>query len=56
MEELTSVEEILDYILNVYAINRPDRDSELASMGVYEELEQIAKAMDIRATFVKVVM
>lgn len=54
--EFTKIEDLLNYILEVYAEARPDRDSELAWMGVHESLYEIAKAMDIRATFVKVVL
>ena len=54
--EFTKVEDLLDYILGVYAEERPDRDDELACMGVYDSLTEIAKAMDIRATLVKVVL
>ena len=54
--EFTKVEDLLDYILDVYAEERPDRDDELACMGVYDSLTKIAKAMDIRATFVMVVL
>lgn len=54
--EFTKVEDLLDYILGVYAEERPDRDDELACMGVYDSLTKIAKAIDIRAFFVKVVL
>lgn len=54
--EFTKIEDLLNYILGVYADERPDRDSELALMGVYDSLDKIAKAMDIRATLVKVVL
>lgn len=54
--EFTKIEDLLDYILCAYAEERPDRDDELACMGVYDSLTKIVKAMDIRATFVKVVL
>ncbi len=54
--EFIKIEDLLDYILSAYAEERPDRDDELACMGVYDSLTEIAKAMDIRATFVKVVL
>ena len=55
-QEFTKIEDILTYILNVYSEENPMRDDELGCMGVYEDLYQIAKAMDIRALFVRVIL
>ena len=55
-QEFTKIEDILTYILNVYSEKNPMRDDELGCMGVYEDLYQIAKAMDIRALSVHVIL
>ena len=55
-QEFTKIEDILTYILNVYSEKNPMRDDELGCMGVYEDLYEIAKAMDIRALSVHVIL
>ena len=55
-QEFTKIEDILTYILNVYGEKNPMRDDELGCMGVYEDLYEIAKAMDIRALSVHVIL
>lgn len=52
-QEFNSIQEILDFILNVYAEAYPDKYKELPA-GVHTELKEIAKAFDIQALFVKV--
>jgi hypothetical protein len=53
-QEFNSIQEILDLVLNIYAEANPDRDDELQAMGVYKELDEIAKALDIHAHWVNV--
>lgn len=53
-QEFNSIREILNLVLDIYAEANPDRDSELSAMGVYEELDEIAKALDIHAHWVNV--
>lgn len=53
-QEFNSIREILNLVLDIYAEANPDGDSELSAMGVYEELDEIAKALDIHAHWVNV--
>ena len=53
-QEFNSIQEILDFVLDIYAEANPDRDNELSAMGVYKELDEIAKALDIHAHWVNV--
>lgn len=53
--EFDKIEDILTYILNVYVSANPYKDG-IMSMDIYNELNKIAKAMDIRASFVKVIL
>lgn len=49
------IEDILTYILNVYVSANPYKD-DIMSMDTYNKLNEIAKAMDIRASFVRVIL